>query len=258
MLPATRNAGLSPDLKGQTRRKAGTQSHRSSDFGPGDSGVARAKNDGSPWFCRRKAVFVHPRGADRLPSRWPGASRCGGIACRHDREEAGMTVHRTASPLSMVLALTLSIAACSSGSGGAPPADPASPPGAGGSEQPPPTAGPQVVITSPDAAEIETTDDAMDLSGSASSDAGIAPVEWETDHGESGTATGTETWNIEGVPIALGTTTITVTVTDNAGATHSDSLVVRRESEGTGSATLSWEPPTERADGTALTDLAGY
>ncbi|HLT89972.1 MAG TPA: fibronectin type III domain-containing protein [Woeseiaceae bacterium] len=169
-----------------------------------------------------------------------------------------MTVHRTASPLSMVLALTLSIAACSSGSGGAPPADPASPPGAGGSEQPPPTAGPQVVITSPDAAEIETTDDAMDLSGSASSDAGIVSVEWETDHGESGTATGTETWNIEGVPIALGTTTITVTVTDNAGATHSDSLVVRRESEGTGSATLSWEPPTERADGTALTDLAGY
>lgn len=162
-----------------------------------------------------------------------------------------MNKHRIAAPVSIVLALALSITACSSGSGGgAPPAD--------GSPSPQSAGGPTVVITSPDAAEIDTTDDAMDLGGTASSDAGVSSVAWETDKGQSGAASGTETWSVEQVPLELGANTITVTATDAAGATHSDSILINRESDGTGSATLSWEAPTERTDGTALTDLAGY
>jgi hypothetical protein len=164
-----------------------------------------------------------------------------------------MKLHRIASPVPIVLALALSIAACSSGSGqGWPTQD--------GSSAPPAAAGdgPHVVITSPDAEEIDTTDDAMDIAGSASSAAGIREVTWQTDSGESGKASGTDTWTIEQVPLALGANTITVTATDSAGATVSDVIVINRESEGTGSATLSWSAPTERTDGTALADLAGF
>lgn len=164
-----------------------------------------------------------------------------------------MKLHRIASPVTIILAfaLPLSITACSSASGEAPPTtnDSSAPPSAGA---------PQVIITSPDAAEIDTTDDAMDLAGSASAEAGIQTVTWETDQGQSGTATGTETWSVERVPLAIGSNTITITATDGSGATHSDSIVINRESEGTGSATLSWEAPAERTDGTALTDLAGF
>lgn len=114
------------------------------------------------------------------------------------------------------------------------------------------------MITSPDAAEIDTTDEVMDIAGTASSKVGLNTVSWETDKGQSGTASGEESWSVEQVPLALGANTITVTATDAAGATQSDSIVINRESTGTGSATLSWLAPTERADGTALTDLAGY
>lgn len=164
-----------------------------------------------------------------------------------------MKVHRIASPVSIVLALALSIAACSSGSGG-PPAN------ADGSQAPlgDGDGGFQVVITSPDAEEIDTTDDAMDVAGSASSKVGVSSVTWSTDKGESGTASGTDSWSIDQVPLAIGTNTITVTATDGAGETVSDSIVINRESTGKGSTTLSWEAPTERTDGTALTDLAGF
>lgn len=162
-----------------------------------------------------------------------------------------MKIHRIASPVSIVLALALSIAACSSGSGGPPTtADGSAPPSGDG--------GFQLVITSPDADEIDTTDDAMDVAGSASSQSGISSVSWSTDHGESGTASGTDAWSIDQIPLVVGVNTVTVTATDSAGETVSDSIVINRESEGTGATTLTWDAPTERTDGTALTNLAGY
>lgn len=162
-----------------------------------------------------------------------------------------MNYNRIASPVSIVLALALSITACSSGSGGgSTPASDVTLPQSSGDVV--------VMITSPDAAEIDTTDEVMDIAGTASSKVGLNTVSWETDKGQSGTASGEESWSVEQVPLALGANTITVTATDAAGATQSDSIVINRESTGTGSATLSWLAPTERADGTALTDLAGY
>jgi len=147
-----------------------------------------------------------------------------------------MKVHRIASPVSIVLALALSIAACSSGSGG-PPANvdgSKAPVGDGGSQE----SGLQIFITSPDAEEIDTTDDAMDIAGSASSEAGVSSVTWSSDKGESGTASGTDSWSIDQIPLAIGANKITVTATDAAGETVSDLIVINRESSGTGSTTL--------------------
>lgn len=115
-----------------------------------------------------------------------------------------------------------------------------------------------VTITSPDAPEIETTDKSMDLSGTAGSPDGITSVSWESDQGEKGSASGNESWTVADVPLEVGANTITVTATDASGRSRSDSIAIKRESNGTASVTLSWVPPTERTDGTPLENLAGY
>ncbi|HEX2139112.1 MAG TPA: Ig-like domain-containing protein [Woeseiaceae bacterium] len=115
-----------------------------------------------------------------------------------------------------------------------------------------------IAITSPNADQIDTTDDVMNISGTANSDAGVSTVSWSSDKGQTGTASGTSSWTVDQVPLELGANTITVTATDAAGDSRSDTIVINRESTGTGSTTLSWEAPTQRTDGTALTDLAGY
>jgi hypothetical protein len=152
---------------------------------------------------------------------------------------------------SMVLGVALSMSSCSSGSGGG------QPPGSDDAN-PPSSSGLTIAITTPDAAQVDTTDDAMSIAGSASSDSGVSSVSWESDQGHTGTANGTNSWTIDQIPLELGANTVTVTATDAAGDNQSDKIVINRESEGTGAATLSWVAPTERTDGTALTDLAGY
>ncbi len=162
-----------------------------------------------------------------------------------------MKKHRFAWLNSLVLVAAFSIAACGGSGGGAPATDNA--------EQPAPSpAGLTVAITSPDAEQIDTTDEVMSLSGTASSDAGVTSVTWTSDQGHTGTASGTDSWTVEQIPLELGTNTITVSATDGGGDTSADTIVINRESTSGGSATLSWEAPTERTDGTALTDLAGY
>lgn len=161
--------------------------------------------------------------------------------------------------LSIVLFFAGSIAACSGGGGGGSPGldvtgDGNGDSGGDGANQ----GGLTVTITSPDAPEIETTDDSMDLGGTAEGPNGITSVTWESDHGEKGSASGTESWTVADVPLELGANTITVTATDASGRTRSDSIVIKRESKGTASVTLSWVAPTERTDGTPLENLAGY
>lgn len=161
-----------------------------------------------------------------------------------------MTSYRRALQFSIMWVLTLSMAACGSGGGGAAPQV-----GDGGGDN---QTGLTVTITNPDAQEIDTTDDSMSLSGKAQSSGGVTSVSWKTDHGSEGSANGTDSWSIQDIPLELGANTITVTATDASGQTRSDTIVINRESGGTGSVTLSWVPPTERTDGTPLQTLAGY
>ena len=51
---------------------------------------------------------------------------------------------------------------------------------------------------------------------------------------------------------------IVISVSDGQASASLSSFSITVEAISTGSATLSWTPPTENTDGTALTDLAGY
>lgn len=160
-----------------------------------------------------------------------------------------MKKHRFAWLNTIVLMAAFSIAACGGSGGGAP---------ATGNAEQPSASGLVVAITSPDADQIDTTDTTMSLSGTATSNAGVTSVAWTSDKGHAGTASGTDSWTADQIPLELGVNTITVTATDGAGDSRSDIIAINRESSGSGSATISWEAPTQRTDGTALTDLAGY
>ena len=116
-----------------------------------------------------------------------------------------------------------------------------------------------LTITSPTSAStMGTSDTAVRLAGTASSDAGIFQVAWANDRGGEGIASGTDSWETARIALEFGGNKITVIAEDNAGATTSRSIVVNRESGQPGSATLSWAAPTTRTDGTPLTNLTGY
>lgn len=157
-----------------------------------------------------------------------------------------MTKYRFALQYTIVAILTLIICACSSGGGGLP-----------ANVAPSPT-GLSVTITSPDATVIDTTDDQMTVAGVATSDVGVSSVSWESDHGEKGSASGTDAWEIASIPLEIGANTITVTASNSAGESRTDKIVINRESAGKGSVTLSWTAPTQRTDETPLSDLTGY
>ena len=114
-------------------------------------------------------------------------------------------------------------------------------------------------ITSPTSLDVmDTTDTAVSFAGNASSEMGIFEVSWANDRGGEGVADGTDSWQTANIGLELGANTITITAEDTAGETTSKSIAVNRESGENGSATLAWDAPTTRVDGTPLTNLAGY
>jgi hypothetical protein len=116
-----------------------------------------------------------------------------------------------------------------------------------------------LTITSPAVGdEMETPDDSVVLEGTADSDNEIVSVSWVSNRGGQGEASGSTTWTTAGIPLQPGENSITITAEDSSGATATRTVVIVRESEGTGSVTLSWTAPTTREDGTPLTDLAGF
>jgi hypothetical protein len=72
---------------------------------------------------------------------------------------------------------------------------------------------------------------------------------------------GTSTGLLQGTPgpAHVGTTSgIVIAVTDGAASAALASFSVTVQAAATGSATLSWTPPTTNSDGSPLTNLAGY
>ena len=87
---------------------------------------------------------------------------------------------------------------------------------------------PVVAITSPTSnAAYTTTSNTINLGGTAvDGGSGLAGVAWSDSQGNNGTASGTSSWSISGIPLSLGENTITVTATDVAGNTGADTIVV--------------------------------
>ena len=101
---------------------------------------------------------------------------------------------------------------------GTPPGDAAD--GAG-----PDTTAPAVRITSP--STTTTTSGNIVLAGTASDDTGIARVQWTSDRGGSGIATGTTSWRVNNLVLVNGMNTITVTAVDRAGNTGQAAISIQ-------------------------------
>src|SRR4051794_25204422 len=93
---------------------------------------------------------------------------------------------------------------------------------------------PFVSITAPTSDEgYATPDGSVDLGGVSSDNVEVASVTWSNvTTGNSGTTTGTDpTWTVDVIPLNLGDNTITVTATDTAGNSATDTIVVFRDEE---------------------------
>jgi uncharacterized protein (TIGR03437 family) len=89
------------------------------------------------------------------------------------------------------------------------------------------TSRPTITITSPTANDTYvTTNNTINLAGTASDDSDIAQVTWANDRGASGVAMGTTSWTANGITLQSGANVITVTASDSAGNTESDRLTV--------------------------------
>jgi hypothetical protein len=90
---------------------------------------------------------------------------------------------------------------------------------------PPDTAPPTVGITFPtDAQEAVSTEAQVNLSGEADDDRAVTRVDWASNRGGSGTATGTRAWWANGIALQPGVNVLTVTAYDEAGNARSDTL----------------------------------
>jgi len=91
----------------------------------------------------------------------------------------------------------------------------------------PDTTNPTVTITSPTSASTTSVTTAtVSLGGTASDNTAVSSVTWSNALGGSGTATGTTTWTASNIPLQLGLNSITVTATDSAGNTSTDTIGV--------------------------------
>ena len=91
---------------------------------------------------------------------------------------------------------------------------------------PPPAGPPSLTITSPALSIVSTSLAAITLSGTAS--AAVTLVNWTNSTGSSGAAAGTASWSAAGIPLLVGTNTITVRAYDGAGNSAWRSVTVVR------------------------------
>jgi hypothetical protein len=93
-----------------------------------------------------------------------------------------------------------------------PPAPGPTSPGSPGDTTPP-----SLQITNPASTIVSTTANAITFRGLATDNVGVTAVTWVNSTGTSGTATGTVTWVAGGIPLLVGSNTITIRAFDPAG-----------------------------------------
>lgn len=92
-----------------------------------------------------------------------------------------------------------------------PPSAPSSP------GSPADTTPPTLVITNPASTIVSTNSSSITFRGMATDNVGVTAVTWTSSTGTSGAATGTVTWVAAGIPLLVGSNTITIRAFDAAG-----------------------------------------
>ena len=121
------------------------------------------------------------------------------------------------------------------------------------------TTAPVVVITSPVSGDTYSTTAVLINLGGIASDggSGISHVTWSADRGSRDLASGTTNWTAAGVSLESGNTVITVTATDGAGNTGSDTLTVNISVTGLTNGLKAFYNFNE-GNGTTAFDTSGY
>ena len=95
------------------------------------------------------------------------------------------------------------------------------------------TTAPVVTIKSPTTrSKYRTKNSHINLSGSASDNVSVSQVNWINSQGGNGTASGTSSWSISGIPLEGGENILTITAKDATGNQSTDKLTVVRRSGG--------------------------
>jgi hypothetical protein len=101
------------------------------------------------------------------------------------------------------------------------------------------TTAPTITITTPTSTgPYNATSGTLAVGGTAADNLAVTQVNWSTNQGASGVASGTTAWSIAAVPLAAGTTVITVTARDAANNTKAATLSVTWTPSTPGAATL--------------------
>ena len=150
-----------------------------------------------------------------------------------------------------VIVIALLAAACGGGGDGESASAPVNP-GPGGSNAPPTIQGqPGTSIVAGQAYSFSPT--ATDPNGDALTFTATNVPAWASFNQSTGAVTGTPTGTDVGTY-----SNIRITVSDGTASATLAAFAITVTDVGTGVATLSWTPPTQNSDGSALTNLAGY
>jgi hypothetical protein len=147
---------------------------------------------------------------------------------------------------------TLTLAGCGSDEGDEAAAAAAPQPAAGGSNRAPTISGSPLNIVM-QGTSYTFTPTAADADGNTLTFTVVNKPAWASFDTGTGQLSGTP------APSDIGTTTdIAISVSDGASSASLASFSIQVVATATGSAMLTWNPPTQNTDGSPLTDLAGY
>jgi hypothetical protein len=152
-----------------------------------------------------------------------------------------------------LIAIALLVAACGGGDDNSATSAPQNPgPGPGGGNAPPTIQGqPGTSIVAGQAYSFRPT--ANDPNGDSLTFTAANLPDWASINQSTGAVSGTPTSTDVGTYSG-----ITITVSDGSATASLTAFAITVTDISTGSATLSWTPPTQNSDGSTLTNLAGY
>ncbi len=108
---------------------------------------------------------------------------------------------------------------------------------------------PTLTITTPTSgATYSTSQSQLTIGGTAADNVKVTQVKWSNSRGGSGTCSGTDTWSSSNIALSGGQNVITVTATDAAGNSATDSLTVIYTPPDTNRPTVTITAPTSGVD----------